>query len=348
MNDEQNTRLNIDREIRILEIKAGIIKVVFGTSIVGVAAAFFPFAQETARAKFEHAISTQNANIGQAQDNRDFLESLKHEARSRNLEERIILAEFYSHIPSDKGTRERWEKFLVMLTEQRDAARKAELEENGARAALLKVTEEEKKASNAALIAEQLRTSAAVGGDAPVLAGTFSGLLTQLESSDTAMRRAARTELAGLGTGLVRPAMGELLSSDLSYRSRMGLVVALTEMLRDNKRFRSDIITLIDDDALTEMLRLATSDDYTIRVYAGEFLYDLGDPRVFTLAPEVWFSDISDNGRFNIALAMKGAAPFVAVSDRAQASSLAQSWIGKVGPKTDDLLRDVLGFLGRE
>ncbi|MBL3564669.1 hypothetical protein JMM59_06575 [Rhodovulum sulfidophilum] len=232
-----------------------------------------------------------------------------------------------------------------MLVEQRKEAREAAIKANEAR--MRDATQQEKDAADAALRAEQFQISAAAGGDTPVAAASFQGLLTQLESPETATRRTARTRLAGLGTGLVRPAMAELLNPDLTYRLQLGLVVALTEMLRDNKRARGDIITMIDDAALTELLRLATNNDRTIRVYAGEFLYDLGDPRVFVLAPEVWNSGISDSGRFNLALALKGAAPFVAGSDKAQASSLAQSWIGQVGPRTDDLLRDALRFLGR-
>lgn len=345
MNDEPVPLDNDDREIRIMKIKAGVKKVIYGTSIVGVAVAFFPFAQETARAWFEFLNSSRSAAIDQAQNDRSFLESLKIEARSKNLEERIVLAEFYANVSSDADTRERWSSFLAILVAQREEARKALIKANETR--MLDATDEEKAAATAVLLAEQLQISAAAGGGAPVAADSFPGLLAQLESPDTATRRTARTALAGIGTGLVRPAMAELLSPDPSYRLQLGLVVALTEMLRDNKRSRDDIITMIDDAALTEMLRLAANNDYTIRVYAGEFLYDLGDPRVFDLASEVWNSDISDNGRFNIALALKGAAPFVAARDRAQASNLAQSWIGQVGPRTDDLLRDVLVFLDR-
>ncbi|MBL3564670.1 hypothetical protein JMM59_06580 [Rhodovulum sulfidophilum] len=45
MNDDPIAPASVDREVRILEIKAGVKKVIYGTAIVGVAAAFFPFAQ---------------------------------------------------------------------------------------------------------------------------------------------------------------------------------------------------------------------------------------------------------------------------------------------------------------
>lgn len=343
MNDESNLPASDDREIRILEIKAGVQKVIYGTAIVGLAASFFPFAQETARAWFEFLNSSRTEAIAQAQNERDFLESLKVEARSGNLEERIVLAEFYAKVPADHESRGRWELFLKMLVEQREAARQADIEAK--KQSNLEATPEEKAATAANLRAEQLRISAATGGTDPVAAVSLQGLLAQLESPDAATRRNARSALANLGTGLVRPAMAELLNPEPTYRLQLGLIVALTEMLRDNKRSRGDVIKLIDDTALTEILYLATNNDNTIRVYAGEFLYDLGDPRVFLLSSEVWNSGISDNGKFNIALALKGAAPFVTGPDKLQASSLVQSLIGQVGPRTEDLLRDALRFL---
>lgn len=264
MNDNPNTLPSDDREIRILEIKAGVKKVIYGTAIVGVAVAFFPFAQETARAWFEFLNSDRSAAIGQAQHDRDCLESLKVEARSKNPEERIVLAEFYAHVPSDPDTRERWLSFLAMLVAQREEARAAQIKANETR--MPDATEQEKAAADAALRAEQLRISAAAGGNSPIAAGSFRGMLAQLNSSDVATRRAARSSLSGLGTELVRPAIAELLNPDITYRGQLGLVVALTEMLRDNKRYRSDIIAMIDDSSLTEMLRLAAKNDKTIRV----------------------------------------------------------------------------------
>jgi hypothetical protein len=328
----------------MMEIRAGVLKVIYGTTIGAVALSFFPFAQETSRAWFDFLTTERTAEAAQRVSDQGFLESLKLEARSKNLDERIILAEFYANIPTDQASRDRWQVFLKMLVAQREAARSADIEKT--KTSLPDANEEEIAAAVAAKRADQLQESAAAGGAISVaVPSSFQGLLQQLESPDTSVRRNARSALALLGLQLVRPAMAELLAPDTSYRVRLGLIVAVTEMMRNYKQQRNAAILQIDDQALAELLRLATDPDNTIRIYAGEFLYDLGDPRGFNLVPAVWENTNSDNGRFNLALALKGAAPFLGRDQSATARSLLSGYLGTVGPRTDELLRDALRLL---
>jgi len=173
----------------------------------------------------------------------------------------------------------------------------------------------------------------------------FGSLLQQLDSSDKLTRRRARSDLSRLGLDLVRPATVALLSPDLSYRVRRGLAVALGEMLRDAKGQRAEAIAEIDDASLRQLLLLSTDVDRTIQIYAGEFLYDLGDPRVFRLVAGVWAEAPPDDGRYNLALAMKGAAPFVQPGEREGAQEILGGYIEQVGPQTGVLLRDAISLL---
>lgn len=114
-------KLKIDAELKKEEYRHGVKKVIYGTMIVGVAAALFPFAQKVSEAVFaerierikresEFKIFKDKQELVRIQANREFLQSLAGEARSENLSKRIILAEFYSFL-ADEGEKKNWEEF---------------------------------------------------------------------------------------------------------------------------------------------------------------------------------------------------------------------------------------------
>ncbi|MEE8454845.1 MAG: hypothetical protein V3R90_08870, partial [Limibaculum sp.] len=135
-------KLKIDAELKKEEYRQGVRKVIYGTMIVGVAAALFPFAQKVAESAFAAHIETIKREsklevlkeenrlaqdlaafeqrIRRQQANREFLQSLAGEARSENLSKRIILAEFYSFL-ADKEEKKNWKEFREHLYQvQRD------------------------------------------------------------------------------------------------------------------------------------------------------------------------------------------------------------------------------------
>lgn len=125
--------------------------------------------------------------------------------------------------------------------------------------------------------------------------------LANLSSDDTDIRRQARDSLAFASPSSF-PRIMEFIRNDESYRARLGVSVGLAEMLRRDKALASQI-TLTDADAKL-LLDLATQDDRTMRIYAGEFLYDLGSPLVTTLSLEraatLGADPAQDNARFNL------------------------------------------------
>ncbi len=134
-------------------------------------------------------------------------------------------------------------------------------------------------------------------------------LLAALESNASHVRRNARTDLGAMGTVIVKPLLAAIAKPRVSYRTRLGTIVALTEMMRDNKKKRKEIIAMIGADDLERLVDASADEDRTIRIYASEFLFDLGDPQAIDMALEK-FDRSSENGRYNLLLVVKGAVPY--------------------------------------
>lgn len=144
-----------------------------------------------------------------------------------------------------------------------------------------------------------------------------SALIKQLNASASYLRQDARSQLAKKGITVVRPLLVTLSQDPLSYRSRLGVIVALTEMMRENKGSRREIINNITPDDLARLVDASADEDRTIRIYASEFLYDLGDPRTIPLCMAK-FPAASENGRYNLLLVIQGAVPFVPKGKRSK------------------------------
>jgi len=118
--------------------------------------------------------------------------------------------------------------------------------------------------------------------------------------SDVAdIRRAARDELS-LAPPAQIPAILDMARNDPeTYRVKLGVTVALTEMLRRDKSQRSLIIPVLTDQDRDLLLDYAADQDRTLRIYATEFLFDLGDPAVTMLAIPRAATTESDIARYN-------------------------------------------------
>ncbi len=136
-------------------------------------------------------------------------------------------------------------------------------------------------------------------GSPPTSPVDLESISADLKSLDTEIRRSARDILSGAPPEQV-PAILELLRrSPNSYRTKVGIAVALTEMLRRNKNLRENIVPLLDDSDRELLLDLAGGSDRTLRIYASEFLFDLGDPGITRLAIPRAAQTSDDNARYN-------------------------------------------------
>jgi hypothetical protein len=106
-----------------------------------------------------------------------------------------------------------------------------------------------------------------------------------LTNDDASIRRGSRDALGeALTPDLVPVAMDNLRARSADYRVRLGIIVALTDMLRRDKSQNTAIAGKLTDADRNLLLDAAADPDRTLRVYATEFLFDLGDPRVTELA----------------------------------------------------------------
>ena len=171
-------------------------------------------------------------------------------------------------------------------------------------------------------------------------------LIEQLDSSASYLRREARSQLAKKGIPVIQPLLVRLAEEPLSYRSRLGVIVALTEMMRENKRFRADIINIITDEDLVRLVDASADEDRTIRIYASEFLYDLGDPRAIQISLDQ-FPLASANGRYNLLLVIKGAVPFAPEEQRTKVIDDVTALKSKNTPKTNNLIESIVDLARR-
>lgn len=122
-------------------------------------------------------------------------------------------------------------------------------------------------------------SSAFAGEDISVTTtADISRLLPGLQSEDADTRRVTRSSLSLVQPQDVAILLQHARDNRGNYRAELGVSVALTEMLRRDKAIREKIVLTEAD--IEMLLNFATSDDRTLRIYAGEFLYDLGRPQV--------------------------------------------------------------------
>ncbi|MDK2597429.1 hypothetical protein [Pseudoalteromonas obscura] len=348
-------KAQIEAEIKRYEIRAGVWKVALGTALVGIAAAFFPFAQQYATVYFSVKIETmkqqaaldtalREAQLTGTTLNRKFLDSIAEEGRSSNLDERIVLAEYYAYLSDQGEERIRWEGFLKHLYDLREQKRAAVVD------AITKATNEKSTATEIAVAQAQARLlveSAASVQSAPYSMSTLDiqSLINLLDDDSDAIRQRAQKALGDRGLVIVRPVMAELRTGSHSKAKRLGLLIALTEMMRKNKSNRRQISSLLTIDDLEVLLEYAIDQNRMVHIHAAEFLYDLGDPEIFNATLALWNDSTTDSGKFNLALVLKGLAPFVPGNKQREFQSKLTSLLGSVGPKTDKLLKDAISLM---
>lgn len=107
----------------------------------------------------------------------------------------------------------------------------------------------------------------------------IKNLTALLKSDDTAERRNARDALAAAGPSSITTMMSAVRAEPSNYRIRLGVMYALSDMLRRNVDQKTAISSALKDEDFPLIVAAASDDDKTIRFQAAEFLYRLQDPR---------------------------------------------------------------------
>ncbi|MBM3619179.1 MAG: hypothetical protein FJX20_00680 [Alphaproteobacteria bacterium] len=170
-------------------------------------------------------------------------------------------------------------------------------------------------------------------------------VLRDLRTEQTTLRREARDELSSLGVDMVVPGMKAFHAAGADdYRMRLGIVVALTQALRIDKgraRAMSERLTRTD---LLALLKLVEHPDRTMRLYATEFLFDLGDARTVMPALDMARATTSDDTRYNLVLIVSNAYRALPAAERPPATAALRALSGQptTGPKTKDTIERIL------
>lgn len=99
--------------------------------------------------------------------------------------------------------------------------------------------------------------------------------LADLVSDEPEIRRIARDVLAS-GAPADVPFYLARLGDGAQYRTKLGVAIAMTEMLRLDKSLAGELDKAISPDNMVQFARLIGDGERTLRITATEFLYDLG------------------------------------------------------------------------
>ena len=187
-------------------------------------------------------------------------------------------------------------------------------------------------------------SSAFAGDDIQVIdRTTLDRALRNLQSKDTDIRRSARLVVSKAAPEdvayILKYVREKLKKTQDIYRTKLGVSLALTEMLRRNKSLR-DRMRLETAD-LEMLLDFAGSDDRTLRIYAGEFLFDLESREVTKLALPRAVTATNDDARYNWILVSKGGWLRMSAAEKAKLKSTIEQLrvLSKALPKTAELLK---------
>jgi len=165
--------------------------------------------------------------------------------------------------------------------------------------------------------------------------GDITSAITDLTAIDTPTRRAARATLAKGSVEAVPAILDAMRKQPHNYQIQLGGSVAMTEMLRQNKADAGRIAAVfhgMDDREL--LLKSAGHSDRTLRIYASEFLYDLGDADVSRKALELAAKTQDENARYNLLLVAQGGWDKLAAPQKAAAAGDLAKARATAGPLT--------------
>jgi len=170
----------------------------------------------------------------------------------------------------------------------------------------------------------------------------FDVLLNDLRSGSPAVRQEARKNLADVGVSAIHPMMTGWEENPDIYRIQLGVLASLTQILRDDKNLASQVAEQITTEEFQLIMNSLSSSDRTVRIYAGEFLYYLGDPRTVDPALQIArHPQASEEVKYLSLLAVKGAYPQLSEERQAAVDQRLQSLHNEVGDKNRKLIEAI-------
>lgn len=166
----------------------------------------------------------------------------------------------------------------------------------------------------------------------------LASLIEQLKSDDTTTRRGTRDALANLMPVHVPALMSALRAEAKNYRVKLGIAVALSEMLRQDRSRSSAISEQLSNSDLDFLLTLTGDPDRTVRIYATQFLSDLGDPRLAKIGTDKALAESDSKAVHNQLLTIQQSIEKVPASDREAINRSLDNIKSKTDPETKLLI----------
>lgn len=184
----------------------------------------------------------------------------------------------------------------------------------------------------------------AIAQEADIDSEEIKILIEQLDSDDKYLRRPARDKLASMGLYAVAPMMTKFTEVEASYRIRLGVLVALTTILRNDKDLAPQVSEKLTPEDLGHLAKEIDVNDRTMRQYATEFLFDLGDKRIVVPALRVAKDTKSDQSRYQAIYVIHGAYSSLDREPKAQAAASLQQLKRENTPDTNELIDGILSL----
>lgn len=160
------------------------------------------------------------------------------------------------------------------------------------------------------------------------------------------MRRNARDELVLAGPPSVESLMAALAAEPSNYRMRIGAAYVLRSLLTVRPNDRAAVSSALRDEHLALLVELASDDDKTLRLQAGEFLVLLADPRSIQYSVQAARKATDNNKAFNQIIITGGASRELPEAERER---VFRDITSGPGPNNDvvrmnEYIRKSLGF----
>ncbi len=175
---------------------------------------------------------------------------------------------------------------------------------------------------------------------------SITALIADLDAESPLVRREARDGLSLWGEQAIKPMMDVWAADPTHYRNTLGVAVAMTEYLREHKDRRAEVAALLDESDIKLLVDATSHPDRTMRVYATEFLFDLGAPEAGPILLEA-LPDASPAGQFNAGFVLTNVIPYLSDEQRLELMPEVAHAITTLplGPETTEKFKEVLTTL---
>jgi hypothetical protein len=141
-------------------------------------------------------------------------------------------------------------------------------------------------------------------------------LIQNLTMDDPTLRRDARDALVAIGPTAITPMLNAWHRSPGDYRLKLGTVVVMNDILRNNPNMRIEISRKLNDDDIRLLVNTASDNDDTVSEETTELLYSLRDKRAVSASISAVRRNNNEDSVFNYVLILKSIFPVLSHDEK--------------------------------